>query len=61
MRVNTEQRHKNPSVNFGEIWANTDVKNMDDNLVQLNFAHEDDPDDIVPELNNEVKIEIKAK
>ena len=58
--VDTYVHHKNPSVNLSEIYQGVE-------MVQLSATdHDNDEDDIVPELNETVKApvklaEIKAK
>lgn len=45
---------KNPSVDLAQEYGGMQ-------LVQLKYDHENDQDDIVPELTNELKVEIKEE
>lgn len=53
-----EYHHPNPSINLGEMYGSM---NEEATFVQVNFEHEHDNDDIVPELTENVVIEAKKK
>lgn len=55
-----EVSHPNPSINLGEIYG-TMNKEEEANFIQVNFEHEHDNDDIVPELTENIVIEQKKK
>lgn len=55
-KVPEEMHHPNPSINIAEMYGG-----IDQSFVQVNFEHEHDNDDIVPELTENVVIEKKAK
>ncbi len=50
-------RHPNPDVNLGEMYGGIPAEAF----VQLRFNHDNDGDDIVPELTENLVIEHKAK
>ena len=49
-------RHPNPSINIAEMYGAMD----EPSFVQVEFEHEHDNDDIVPEFTENVVIEKKA-
>lgn len=53
-----EIHHPNTSINLSEMYGA--MYQDDDNLVQVAFDHENDNDDIVPELTENVVVEKKV-
>jgi len=51
----TEQHHPNPSINLSEMYGT--INPSDASLVQVQFEHEHDNDDIVPEFNENIVLE----
>lgn len=49
--VDSYVHHKNPSVNFAEMYGGVDLVQLED--------HENDEDDLVPELNEAVKAPVR--
>lgn len=55
-QIPVDIRHPNPSINIAEMYGG-----IEDSFVQVQFEHEHDNDDIVPELTENVIIEKKEK